>query len=109
MERERRHRDRVSKGRVFLAGDAAHIMPPRRTAATPASPTLTISRGNSQWSSTSRAPRLLDSYESERKPQCDLVVEQATRYVKRVDPSLPASNLAPLLDDAAISSGPFIL
>jgi putative polyketide hydroxylase len=50
--------------------------------------------------------RLLDSYEPERKPQCELIVEQAyARYVKRVDPSLPASNLAPLLDDAAIELG----
>jgi hypothetical protein len=51
-------------------------------------------------------PRLLDSYESERKPQCELIVEQAyARYVKRVDPSLSATNLAPLLDDAAIELG----
>ena len=52
------------------------------------------------------APGLLDSYETERKPQCDLIVEQAyARYVKRVDPSLPATNLAPMLDDAAIELG----
>jgi hypothetical protein len=51
-------------------------------------------------------PSLLDSYESERKPQCELIVEQAyARYVKRVDPSLSAANLAPLLDDAAIELG----
>ena len=51
-------------------------------------------------------PGLLDSYETERRPQCELIVEQAyARYVKRVDPSLPATNLAPLLDDAAIELG----
>jgi hypothetical protein len=51
-------------------------------------------------------PRLLDSYDSERKPQCELIVEQAySRYVKRVDPSLSALNLAPLLDDASIELG----
>jgi hypothetical protein len=51
-------------------------------------------------------PALLDSYEVERRPQCELTVEQAyARYIKRVDPSLPATNLAPLLDDAAIELG----
>jgi len=45
-------------------------------------------------------------YEAERKPQCELIVEQAyARYVSRVDPSLPATNLAPLLDDVAIELG----
>ena len=67
----------------------------------------TISRGNWEWCSQGTAgPRLLDSYETERKPQCELIVEQAyARYIKRVDPSLPATNLAPLLDDAAIELG----
>ena len=51
-------------------------------------------------------PGLLGTYESERKPLCELIVEQAyTRYIKRVDSSLPTSNLAPLLDDVAIELG----
>ncbi len=51
-------------------------------------------------------PALLDSYETERKPQCELIVEQAyARYIKRVDPSLPTTNLAPLLGDVAIELG----
>jgi hypothetical protein len=49
---------------------------------------------------------LLDSYDVERRPVSDLIVEQAyTRYVLRVDPSLSREDLAPPLDDAAIELG----
>ena len=96
------------KGRVFLAGDAAHLMPPTGGFG---GNTGIADAHNLAWKLAmvldgAAGPRLLDSYESERKPQCELIVEQAyARYVKRVDPSLPATNLAPLLDDAAIELG----
>ena len=96
------------KGRIFLAGDAAHIMPPTGGFG---GNTGIADAHNLAWKLAmvlggAADPRLLDSYEPERKPQCELIVEQAyARYVKRVDPSLPASNLAPLLDDAAIELG----
>jgi 2-polyprenyl-6-methoxyphenol hydroxylase-like FAD-dependent oxidoreductase len=96
------------KGRVFLAGDAAHLMPPTGGFG---GNTGIADAHNLAWKLAmvlegTAGPRLLDSYESERKPQCELIVEQAyARYVKRVDPSLPATNLAPLLDDAAIELG----
>ena len=96
------------KGRVFLAGDAAHIMPPTGGFG---GNTGIADAHNLAWKLAmvlggAADPRLLDSYEPERKPQCELIVEQAyARYVKRVDPSLPASDLAPLLDDAAIELG----
>src|SRR3954462_8894535 len=52
-------------------------------------------------------PELLDTYDAERRPVSDLVVEQAyTRYVLRVDPSLPREDLAPPLDDPSIELGP---
>jgi 2-polyprenyl-6-methoxyphenol hydroxylase-like FAD-dependent oxidoreductase len=96
------------KGRVFLAGDAAHLMPPTGGFG---GNTGIVDAHNLAWKLAmvlegSAGPRLLDSYEAERKPQCELIVEQAyTRYVKRVDPSLPAENLAIPLDDAAIELG----
>lgn len=96
------------KGRVFLAGDAAHHMPPTGGFG---GNTGIADAHNLAWKLAMvlhgfAEPRLLDSYESERKPQCELIVEQAyARYVKRVDPSLPATNLAPLLDDASIELG----
>jgi 2-polyprenyl-6-methoxyphenol hydroxylase-like FAD-dependent oxidoreductase len=96
------------KGRVFLAGDAAHLMPPTGGFG---GNTGIADAHNLAWKLArvlegTAGSQLLDSYESERKPQCELIVEQAyARYVKRVDPSLPATNLAPPLDDAAIELG----
>jgi 2-polyprenyl-6-methoxyphenol hydroxylase-like FAD-dependent oxidoreductase len=96
------------KGRAFLAGDAAHLMPPTGGFG---GNTGIADAHNIAWKLAmvlggAAGPRLLDSYEPERKPQCELIVEQAyARYVKRVDPSLSATNLAPLLDDAAIELG----
>jgi 2-polyprenyl-6-methoxyphenol hydroxylase-like FAD-dependent oxidoreductase len=96
------------QGRVFLAGDAAHLMPPTGGFG---GNTGIADAHNLAWKLAmvlkgAAGLGLLDSYESERKPQCELIVEQAyARYVKRVDPSLPATNLAPLLDDAAMELG----
>jgi 2-polyprenyl-6-methoxyphenol hydroxylase-like FAD-dependent oxidoreductase len=96
------------QSRVFLAGDAAHVMPPTGGFG---GNTGIADAHNLAWKLAmvlqgTAGPRLLDSYQSERQPQCELIVEQAyTRYVKRVDASLPATNLAPLLDDAAIELG----
>jgi len=96
------------KGRVFLAGDAAHLMPPTGGFG---GNTGVADAHNLAWKLAmvlegAAGPGLLDSYEAERKPQCELIVEQAyARYVKRVDASLPAAHLAPLLDDASIELG----
>jgi len=95
-------------GNVFLAGDAAHVMPPTGGFG---GNTGVADAHNLAWKlamvlKAEAGPRLLDTYESERKPLCELIVEQAyTRYIKRVDSSLPSSNLAPLLEDAAIELG----
>ena len=96
------------RGRIFLAGDAAHIMPPTGGFG---GNTGVADAHNLAWKLAlvlqGRAgPGLLETYEAERRPQCELTVEQAfTRYIKRVDPSLPAVNLAAPLDDAAIELG----
>ena len=50
--------ERLQAGRVFLAGDAAHVVPPMAAlAATPASWTRTISHGSSRRSSTATRGR----------------------------------------------------
>jgi hypothetical protein len=95
-------------GRVFLAGDAAHLMPPTGGFG---GNTGVADAHNLAWKlamviAGTAGARLLDSYQPERMPHCELIVEQAyARYIKRVDASLPATNLAPLLDDASIELG----
>jgi 2-polyprenyl-6-methoxyphenol hydroxylase-like FAD-dependent oxidoreductase len=95
-------------GRVFLAGDAAHAMPPTggfggntgvADAHNLAWKLALVTRGVA-------GPALLDTYDPERRPISALTVEQAyTRYALRVDPSLPRDDLMPPLDDAAIELG----
>jgi hypothetical protein len=96
-------------GRVFLAGDAAHVMPPTGgfggntgvgDAHNLAWKLAMVLRGEA-------GEALLDSYDAERRPVAALIVEQAyARYVQRVDPSLPAGDLSQTLDDTAIELGP---
>lgn len=96
------------KGRVFLAGDAAHTMPPTGGFG---GNTGVADAHNLAWKLAmvldGRAgPALLDSYEAERRPIAALTVEQAyRRYVERVDPTLPSANLEPNLADTAIELG----
>src|SRR3954447_7644718 len=102
------HAARFRDGRVFLAGDAAHVMPPTggfggntgvADAHDLAWKLAMVTGGNA-------GPGLLDTYDAERRPVSDLIVEQAyTRYVLRVDPSLSRENMAPPLDDASIELG----
>jgi 2-polyprenyl-6-methoxyphenol hydroxylase-like FAD-dependent oxidoreductase len=103
------HAERFRAGRVFLAGDAAHVMPPTGGFG---GNTGVMDVHNLVWKmamvlSGEAGPALLDSYDAERRPVCDLTVEQAyTRYVLRVDPSLSRENMAPPMDDASIELGP---
>jgi 2-polyprenyl-6-methoxyphenol hydroxylase-like FAD-dependent oxidoreductase len=96
------------RGRVFLAGDAAHTMPPTGGFG---GNTGVADVHNLVWKLAMvldgrAAPALLDSYEAERRPICALTVEQAyRRYVDRVDPTLPAEDLEPTLVDTAIELG----
>lgn len=100
--------DRFQDRRVFLAGDAAHVMPPTGGFG---GNTGVADAHDLAWklalvTSGTAGPGLLDTYEAERLPVARLTVEQAyTRYVLRVDPSLPRDDLAAPLDDASIELG----
>jgi 2-polyprenyl-6-methoxyphenol hydroxylase-like FAD-dependent oxidoreductase len=100
--------ERFQQGRVFLAGDAAHVMPPTGGFG---GNTGVADAHNLAWKlalATRGAARagLLETYDGERRPIGALTVEQAyTRYVLRVDPSLPQSDLMPALDDPSIELG----
>jgi 2-polyprenyl-6-methoxyphenol hydroxylase-like FAD-dependent oxidoreductase len=79
------------KGRIFLAGDAAHTMPPTGGFG---GNTGVWDAHNLAWKlaltlNGSAGGRLLDSYDAERRPAGVLAVEQAyNRYVTRSDPDL---------------------
>jgi 2-polyprenyl-6-methoxyphenol hydroxylase-like FAD-dependent oxidoreductase len=95
-------------GRVFLAGDSAHVMPPTGGFG---GNTGVADAHNLAWKLAYvtrgiAGPGLLDTYDAERRPISALTVEQAyTRYVLRVDTALPKDDLMPPLDDAAIELG----
>ncbi|NKZ04987.1 FAD-dependent monooxygenase [Actinomadura latina] len=100
--------ERFRDGRVFLAGDAAHVMPPTGGFG---GNTGIADAHNLAWklamvhSGAAGAP-LLDTYDTERRPVGHLTAEQAyTRYVLRVDSSLPRDDLMEPLDDASIELG----
>lgn len=100
--------DRFRDGRVFLAGDAAHVMPPTggfggnagvHDADNLAWKLAAVLRGDA-------GRGLLATYDAERRPVAELTVEQAyTRYVLRLDPGLGKENLMPIVDEATVELG----
>ncbi len=100
----RRFRD----GRVFLAGDAAHLMPPNGGYG---GNTGIHDGHNLAWKlalvlNGVAGPELLDSYEVERRPVGKFTVEQAyTRYVTRSATYLGAKDYQPLANDFDIELG----
>jgi 2-polyprenyl-6-methoxyphenol hydroxylase-like FAD-dependent oxidoreductase len=95
-------------GRVFLAGDAAHLMPPNGGFG---GNTGIHDAHNLAWKVAlalrgAASPRLLDTYEPERKPASRFTVEQAyTRYVTRTAPYLGANDFEPQAPDFNIELG----
>ena len=99
---------RFREGRVFLAGDAAHVMPPYggyggnvgiQDAHGLAWKLAYVLRG---WAGEG----LLSTYESERRPVASLTTEQAfTRYVTREARYLDRGNLEPQVEDLNIELG----
>jgi 2-polyprenyl-6-methoxyphenol hydroxylase-like FAD-dependent oxidoreductase len=100
--------DRFRAGRIVLAGDAAHVMPPNGGFG---GNTGVQDAHNLAWKLSLvlkgiANPGLLSTYEPERRPASAFTVEQAyTRYVVRVAPDLPADPHQPLANDLNIEMG----
>jgi 2-polyprenyl-6-methoxyphenol hydroxylase-like FAD-dependent oxidoreductase len=100
--------ERFREGRVYLAGDAAHVVPPNggfggnmgiQDALNLAWKLAAVVKGEA-----GRA--LLDSYEAERLPLCELNVEQAyTRYATRVVPERGTDGVQPPVPDIELEIG----
>ena len=100
--------ERLRDGRVFLAGDAAHVVPPNggfggnmgiQDALNLAWKLAAVVKGDAD-------PALLDSYEAERLPLCELNVEQAyTRYATRVVPERGTDGVQPPIPDIELEIG----
>lgn len=94
--------DRMRHGRVFLAGDAAHLNPPFGGHGLNTGIGDAVDLG---WKLASvlagwGGPRLLDSYESERRPVQEQVIREATANMRVLSTELLADNL-----DAADAAG----
>jgi 2-polyprenyl-6-methoxyphenol hydroxylase-like FAD-dependent oxidoreductase len=100
--------DRYGDGRIFLAGDAAHVVPPNGGFG---GNTGVHDAHNLAWKlaavlNGTAGPGLLDSYEAERRPVGDFTVEQSySRYVTRVAPYLGTDGVQPVLDDLYLELG----
>ena len=100
--------ERMQEGRVFVAGDAAHVMPPTggfggncgiHDAWDLAWKLAYVLDGRADES-------LLETYDAERQPVGAFTTEQAyTRYVLRLDPSLGKDDLMPIVGEAAVELG----
>lgn len=99
---------RYQDGRVFLAGDAAHVMPPTGGFG---GNTGIHDAHNLAWKLAlvlkgAAGPELLWTYEKERRPVGKLTVEQAyTRYVTRTAPHLGARDFEPQAAESNIELG----
>jgi 2-polyprenyl-6-methoxyphenol hydroxylase-like FAD-dependent oxidoreductase len=94
--------ERYGQGRVFLVGDAAHTMPPNGGFG---GNTGVQDTHNLAWKIAlvlrgAASPKLLETYDAERRPVGALTVEQAySRYVRRTAPHLGIDTVPPLIDD----------
>ena len=99
---------KFQNGRIFLVGDAAHLMPPNGGFG---GNTGIHDAHNIAWKlalvlNGVAGARLLDSYEAERKPVAKFTVEQAyARYVTRTATYLGATDYEPLAHDFNIELG----
>ena len=100
--------ERFQDGRVFLAGDAAHVVPPNGGYG---GNTGVQDAHNLAWKlalvlNGIAGPDLLNTYDAERRPVGQLTVEQAyARYVTRVAPYLGTETMQPIVDDFSMEIG----
>jgi 2-polyprenyl-6-methoxyphenol hydroxylase-like FAD-dependent oxidoreductase len=100
--------DRFREGRIFLAGDSAHVMPPNggfggntgvQDAHNLAWKLAFVLRGQARET-------LLESYETERRPAAGFTVEQAySRYVTRTAPYLGTDGIQAVASDLDVELG----
>ncbi len=100
--------ERFHQGRIFLAGDAAHVMPPSggfggntgvQDAHNLAWKLAAVLKGNA-------GEELLATYDAERRPAAAFTVEQAySRYVRRSAPYLRSEKMQPIENDLNIELG----
>jgi len=100
--------DRYSDGRVFLAGDAVHVVPPNGGFG---GNTGVHDAHNLAWKlalvlNGTAGPGLLETYDAERRPVGEFTVEQSyARYVTRVAPYLGTADAEPVVDDLYLELG----
>jgi 2-polyprenyl-6-methoxyphenol hydroxylase-like FAD-dependent oxidoreductase len=99
---------RMRDGRVFIAGDAAHVVPPNGGFG---GNTGILDARNLAWKLAAvirgeAGAGLLDTYDAERRPLSQLTVEQAyTRYATRVVPERGTEDAQPFIDDLTMEIG----
>ena len=100
--------ERLQQGRIFLAGDSAHLMPPNGGFG---GNTGIHDAHNLAWKLDlvlrgAAGPGLLDTYDAERRPVGRFTVDQAyTRYVTRTAAYLKAKDPPPYEEDFRIELG----
>ena len=100
--------ERFDQSRVFLVGDAAHLMPPNGGFG---GNTGIHDAHNLAWKLAAvvhgvAGPGLLASYDAERRPVADFTVEQAySRYVTRTAPHLGTDDIDPVAHDFEVELG----
>jgi 2-polyprenyl-6-methoxyphenol hydroxylase-like FAD-dependent oxidoreductase len=99
---------RYHDGRVLLAGDAAHVMPPNGGFGgnTGVQDAYDLAWKLALVVEGIAPPALLSTYDAERRPVDTFTVEQAyTRYVTRTAPYLEATDMQPFVADLEIELG----
>lgn len=100
--------ERFQHGRIFLAGDAAHVMPPSGGFG---GNTGVQDAHNLAWKLAlvlkgAAGPGLLATYDPERRPAAAFTVEQAySRYVTRSAPYLRSDDMQAIQNDLHIELG----
>src|SRR3954453_23966277 len=100
--------ERLREGRVFLAGDAAHVVPPNGGFGgnTGVQDALNLAWKLAAVVKGEAGPPPLDSYGAEPLPLCELTVEQAyTRYATRVVPERGTEGVQPPVPDINLEIG----